>query len=98
MLLMAVSFYFFLREWAALHAMLLNGLNVIKEQVPALVATSLLVLFLEIWLTLHLGAVGLAFGGGLGFLLGSGWYLTYLAGRVLKGIGRENNTTAVPIP
>jgi O-antigen/teichoic acid export membrane protein len=85
-LLFAVAFYFCLRDWTALYAMLLNGLNVIREQIPALIVTSLLALLFEIYLIKRFGTVGLAIGGGLGFLLAGGWYLPYVADRAIKKV------------
>jgi len=85
-LLAAVAFYFCLREWTALHAVLLNGLNLIREQIPALIVTSIIVLALEVYLVQRFGTVGLAVGGGLGFLLGGGWYLMHLTKCALKNM------------
>jgi O-antigen/teichoic acid export membrane protein len=88
-LLAGVAFYFCIREWTALHAMLLNGLNLIREQIPPLMITCLMVLLLEIGMLRQFGTIGLAVGGGMGFLLGSGWYLSYLTRRTLFQMSEE---------
>ena len=83
-LIAAVAFYFCVKEWVALNAMLLNGLNVIREQLIPMVIAAFASLALELYLIKRLGTIGLAIGGGLGVLLGGGWYLIYLTNRTLK--------------
>jgi O-antigen/teichoic acid export membrane protein len=86
MLIAAVALYFCIREWTALHAMLLNGLDVIRPQVPNLAVTALLTLALDIFLVQRLGSLGLALGGCLGFAAASAWYLPYLTSKTLTAM------------
>ncbi|MEY2518675.1 MAG: hypothetical protein QOF24_434 [Verrucomicrobiota bacterium] len=83
-LLGAVGLYFLAREWTALHAMLLNGLDIIRPQVWNLVCTAVATVGLDLLLVRRLGPVGLAIGGFTAFVIGSGWYLPYLTSRFLK--------------
>lgn len=83
-LLGAVGLYFLAREWTALHAMLLNGLNIIRPQVWNLVFTAILTVGVDLFLVRRLGPVGLAIGGFTAFVVASGWYLPYLTRRFLK--------------
>jgi O-antigen/teichoic acid export membrane protein len=83
-LLGGVALYFCAREWTALHAMLLNGLDVIRPQVPILVTTACLTLILDIALVRSLGPLGLAVGGFLAFLFIGAWLLPYLTNKTLQ--------------
>jgi O-antigen/teichoic acid export membrane protein len=84
LLIGAVGLYFIAREWTSLHAMLLNGLDVIRPQVWNLVLTALLTVGLDLWLVTKLGSIGLAVGGFVGFTLAGGWYLPYLTAKALR--------------
>jgi len=84
MLIAGVALYFCAREWTALHAMLLNGLNVIRPQVGNLVLTAVLALGFDLFLIRPLGPLGLAIGGSIAFLLSGAWYLPRLTNRVLN--------------
>src|SRR4051812_7340920 len=66
-LIIAVAAYFCAREWTSLHAMLLNGLNIIQPQVWNLVLTAVLTLGLDLILVRRLGPIGLAIGGSIAF-------------------------------
>jgi O-antigen/teichoic acid export membrane protein len=79
-----VALYFCAREWTALHAMLLNGLDVIRPQVWNLVLTAAVTLVLDIVLIRRLGPIGLAMGGFLAFVAAGGWYLPLLTKRQLE--------------
>jgi O-antigen/teichoic acid export membrane protein len=83
-LIAGVALYFCAREWTALHAMLLNGLNVIRPQVGNLVLTAVLALGFDLFLIRLLGPLGLAIGGAIAFLLSGAWYLPTLTNRVLR--------------
>jgi O-antigen/teichoic acid export membrane protein len=83
LLIAGVALYFCAREWTALHAMLLNGLNVIRPQVWNLVLTAALTLALDLLLVTRLGPLGLAVGGCIGFVLSGAWYLPYLVRKTL---------------
>jgi O-antigen/teichoic acid export membrane protein len=82
-LIAGVALYFCAREWTALHAMLLNGLNVIRPQVWNLALTAVLTLGLDLLLVKRLGPVGLAIGGSLAFLSTGVWYLPKLVAKTL---------------
>lgn len=84
LLIASVALYFCAREWTSLHAMLLNGLDVIRPQVTNIVITAVITLVLDVILIHHLGAMGLALGGCLGFSIGSAWYLPYLTSKALR--------------
>ena len=75
LLILGVAFYYCARGWNGLHAMLLNGLNVVRPQVWNLTMTAILTLGLDLVLVKPLGPVGLAIGGAAGSILGSAWYL-----------------------
>ncbi|MEY2480200.1 MAG: hypothetical protein QOI04_1127 [Verrucomicrobiota bacterium] len=83
-LIAAVALYFIAREWTALHAMLLNGLDVIRPQVWNLVLTATLTLVLDLLLVKRLGPMGLALGGFTAFAIAGAWYLPYLTARSLR--------------
>lgn len=85
-LIAAVAFSLCAREWVALNAMLLNGLNLIRQQVPAMVSTSILAVALEVLFIRWFGTVGLAVGGGTGFLLVAGLYMPYLTRNAFRNM------------
>lgn len=78
-----VALYFCARSWTALHAMLLNGLDVIRPQVWNLVLTAILVVGLDLLLVTRLGPLGLAVGGFIAFAATGAWYLPYLTSKVI---------------
>jgi O-antigen/teichoic acid export membrane protein len=90
LLIAAVAAYFCAREWTTLHAMLLNGLDVIRPQVWVLSVTAVLILVLNTIAVQTLGVIGLALGGLIGFSCLSAWYLPLLASRALPRIQRES--------
>jgi len=83
-LIAGVALYFCARSWTALHAMLLNGLDIIRPQVWSLVATAILTLGLDIILVQRLGSLGLAVGGFIAFAAAGAWYLPYLTAKSLR--------------
>jgi O-antigen/teichoic acid export membrane protein len=90
LLITGVALYFCAREWTALHAMLLNGLNIIRPQVWNLVLTALLTLGLDLLLVKKLGPLGLAVGGFIGFTLAGAWYLPYLTAKSLRAAEQQH--------
>src|SRR5947208_2902154 len=92
-LIIGVALYFCVRSWTALHAMLLNGLNVIQPQVWNLVLTAILALTLDLLLVTRLGPLGLAVGGLIAFAVAGAWYLPYLTAKAL----REGETAHPPV-
>jgi|SRR6266850_214437 len=92
LLILAIALYFCIREWTALHAILLNGLNVIHPQVSALAVTAILTLILDLILVQHLGSIGLALGGFLGFAAAGAWYLPYLTSKTLASVDEPHVT------
>lgn len=90
LLIAAVAAYFCAREWTTLHAMLLNGLDVIRPQVWVLSVTAVLILVLNTIAVQTFGVIGLALGGLVGFSCLSAWYLPLLASRALPRIQRES--------
>jgi Na+-driven multidrug efflux pump len=88
-----VALYFIAREWTALHAMLLNGLNIVRPQVWNLVLTAIITLTLDICLVTRLGPLGLAIGGFVAFAVAGAWYLPYLTSKAL-----DTSATAVEKP
>jgi len=85
-LIAGVALYFCARSWTALHAMLLNGLNIIRPQVWNLVLTALLTLGLDLLLVKRLGPLGLAVGGFIAFTVAGAWYLPYLTAKSLHPV------------
>jgi O-antigen/teichoic acid export membrane protein len=88
LLIAGVALYFCAREWTALHAMLLNGLNIIRPQVWNLVLTAILTLGLDLFLVKRLGPLGLAVGGFIAFSVAGAWYLPYLTAKSLHPVER----------
>jgi O-antigen/teichoic acid export membrane protein len=82
-LIAGVALYFCARSWTALHAMLLNGLDVIRPQVWNLGLTAILTLGLDLVLITRLGPLGLAIGGFIAFVVSGAWYLPYLTFKVI---------------
>jgi O-antigen/teichoic acid export membrane protein len=82
-LIAGVGLYFCARSWTALHAFLLNGLNVIRPQMWSLALTATLAVGLDLILIKRLGPLGLATGGFLAFCLSGAWYLPYLTSKVI---------------
>ena len=80
-----VALYFCAREWNALHAVLLNGLNVVRPQVWCLVATAILTLGLDVLLIGRVGVLGLALGGFIASVAIGSWYLPFLKSKALAG-------------
>ena len=83
-LIAGVAAYFCARSWTALHAMLLNGLDVVRPQVWNLALTAVLTLGLDLFLVTRLGPLGLAVGGFIAFTISGAWYLPYLAAKVIQ--------------
>jgi O-antigen/teichoic acid export membrane protein len=83
LLIAGVALYFCARSWTALHAILLNGLDIIRPQVWNLVLTALLTLALDLFLVRRLGPLGLAVGGFIAFIASGAWYLPYLTAKAL---------------
>ena len=83
LLIAAVALYFIAREWTALHAMLLNGLNIVRPQVWNLMLTAIIAVTLDIFLVTRLGPLGLAIGGFVAFAVAGAWYLPYLTSKAL---------------
>lgn len=84
LLIAAVAAYFVARDWTALHAMLLNGLNIVRPQVWNLGLTALLALTFDLLLIRRLGSIGLAVGGFVAFAMMGAWYLPYLVRTSLR--------------
>ena len=82
-LIIGVALYFCARSWTSLHAMLLNGLNIIRPQVWSLLVTAILTLSLDLILIMRLGPLGLAIGGFIAFTASGAWYLPYLTARAI---------------
>ena len=95
LLIAGVAAYFSTREWTGLHAMLLNGLDVVRPQVPNLVITAVITLILDLLLVRPLGPLGLAVGGFFGFAIASGWYLPLLASRELAKPSRTTGSGGI---
>jgi len=83
-LIAGVALYFCARSWTALHAMLLNGLNMVRPQVWSLSLTAILTLGLDLLLIRKLGPLGLAIGGFIAFAVSGAWYLPYLTGKSIR--------------
>jgi O-antigen/teichoic acid export membrane protein len=83
LLIAGVALYFMTREWTALHAMLLNGLNIVRPQVWNLALTAIITVTLDIYLVTRLGPLGLAVGGFVAFAVAGAWYLPYLTSKAL---------------
>jgi len=83
LLIAGVALYFIAREWTALHAMLLNGLNIVRPQVWNLLLTAIITVTLDIFLVTRLGPLGLAVGGFVAFAVAGAWYLPCLTSKAL---------------
>jgi O-antigen/teichoic acid export membrane protein len=86
LLIAGVALYFCVREWTALHAMLLNGLNIVTPQVWNLMLTGVLTVILDLFFITRLGPLGLAVGGFIAFTSASAWYLPYLTVKALRPV------------
>ena len=84
LLVAGVALYFIARDWTALHAMLLNGLNIVRPQVWNLLLTAGVTLTLDLFLVNRLGPLGLAVGGFLAFACIGAWYLPRLVKKELE--------------
>jgi O-antigen/teichoic acid export membrane protein len=96
LLIAAVAAYFCTREWTGLHAMLLNGLDVVRPQVSNLVITAILTLALDLLLVRRLGPLGLALGGLFGFAVAGAWYLPLLTSRELAKLSKATSSSPEP--
>jgi O-antigen/teichoic acid export membrane protein len=92
-LIAGVALYFCARSWTALHAMLLNGLNIIRPQVWSLLVTAVLTLALDLLLITRLGPLGLAVGGFVAFAVSGVWYLPLLASKFLNSTSDDSSQT-----
>jgi O-antigen/teichoic acid export membrane protein len=94
LLIAGVALYFIAREWTALHAMLLNGLNIVRPQVWNLLLTAIITLTLDICLVTRLGPLGLAIGGFVAFAVAGAWYLPYLTSKALDSLASPVESAA----
>jgi len=94
LLIGGVALYFIAREWTALHAMLLNGLNIVRPQVWNLGLTAIMTVTLDIYLVTRLGPLGLAIGGFVAFAIAGAWYLPYLTSKALDPSASPVETAA----
>ena len=92
-LLAAIGAQYFLNLWSSNHAILLNGLGVIRQQVWAYSLQALLGLGLSICFIKKFGVIGIPLGGGLAYLVVSVWYLPWLFQRTLNKLKLEPSKT-----
>jgi len=88
-LLLVVALYFFAREWSALNSMILNGLNIVRSQVPVTVLAAALSLLLSFWFLKRYGVIGLPVAGLVATLATSAWYFPRLVVKELTAMSRN---------
>lgn len=86
LLICAIGVHYFLNLWSANHAILLNGLGVIRKQVLGFSFQAVLGLGLSVWLIRKLGVIGLPIGGSIAYLSVTAWYLPWLFRSALSTI------------
>lgn len=75
LLICAIGANYLIMQWTNNHSIFLNGLGIVRKQVPIFLAQSCLALSLNIFFIRKFGPIGLCLGGGLSYLLVSGWLL-----------------------
>ena len=75
LLICAIGVHYFVMQWAHSHSIFLNGLGIVRQQVFVFLANSCLALLLNVIFIKKFGPIGLCLGGGLAYLLVSGWLL-----------------------
>ncbi len=84
---------FVAQQWTATHAMMLNGLDVIRPQVACLLINGVLLIALSILGAKALGPTGLAIGALLAYVATSCWYLPLLVRRTLRRLEASASRT-----
>ena len=82
-LIILTGIYYLIRQWTDLHAILVNGLDMMRPQAISATIHAILTITLEIVLIRRLGVIGVPIACFLGYALVSAWFLPLLAGRSL---------------
>ena len=87
-LILWTGLYYIIRQWTDVHAVLVNGLDMMKPQAISASIHAVVTITLEILLVQRIGILGVPIGCLLGYLLVSAWFLPWLANRTLRGLDR----------
>lgn len=93
-LLAATGLYYLVRQWTDLHAILVNGLDMMKPQAYSAVVHAVLTIALEIALIQHIGIIGVPIACFLGYALVSAWFLPLLVRRTLRKLSIDSPRAA----
>lgn len=83
LLILAVGVYYFIRQWTDLHAVLINGMDMMRPMAISAVLHSVLTISITIFLLKKIGVIGVPIAAFIGYFLVSGWFLPLLARRTL---------------
>lgn len=89
-LIAATGAYYLIRQWADLHASLVNGLDMMMPQAFSAVVHVFVTITLEIVLIRTIGVIGVPIACFLGYALVSAWYLPLLASRSLHRLSEQS--------
>lgn len=95
-LIAMVGILFVVQQWTATHAMVLNGLDVVRPQIFSLLLTGALVVIFSILGAKAYGALGLAGGAALGYVAVAGWHLPFLVRRTFERLDARHRTAMDP--
>lgn len=87
-LILCTGAYYLVRQWTDLHAVLVNGLDMMKPQAISATAHAVVTIALEIILIKRIGLLGVPLGCLAGYLLVSAWFLPWLARSGLRRLNR----------
>ncbi len=96
LLICAIGVSYLMTQWTNNHSIFLNGLGIVRKQVPIFLVQSGLALSLNLFFIRKFGPIGLCMGGSLSYLLVSGWLLPLAFYRGLAQIKAPSNAEQGP--
>ena len=97
-LIAATGAYFLVRQWTDLHAILVNGLDMMKPQAYSATIHAAVTITLQVVLARTLGIIGIPIALFTGYVLVSAWFLPLIASRSLRRLDGERSAAAEVIP